>query len=364
MQELLTMNERNTVGIKLNNSSLFRNATIFFLLLSVSFSVSYWAMAKYDVYSDMSASDYQQYIKMSKLDFKDVHRRFQYRVLMPFLVYVVSQAGKRLGVVEYLSRYYEDVEQKSVQLYFGVINVISLALTGYLLFHFCGRMMFSEWESLVAALLFLCSFYVVTYYTTPLIDSLSSFFMMAGFYAVLQKSRWGIVLSLFFGCLTKETIFLIPILIVLVEHRIWSKQLFVCVPVILFYAVYVRMFPTQPIHDDVYIFGVLSDLGNVKRSVLGSIRSVNMYVVIEHMQTFLFVWVLFFYAIFRCAIPRFLKRSLWLVALPFIIPLVQNVGANARVSFYLFPIVLPVAVLGLKKILMVPGARTGVVHNG
>ncbi len=192
-------------------SRLREKVVVFMLFLSASFSISYWAIAKYDVYSDYRAcGDSQSYIKMSYHDCSGIQQRYRNRVLMPF---IVSLLNKHLKIGRYLSRYYEDVDKKMIQLNFGIVNILGITFTAFLLFYYCLYLKFSKWESLLGAFLFLTSFFVVNYFTVPMVDSLSAFFIMGGFYAVLRGSLVGLFLSFLLGVFTKDTTFMIMLLI-------------------------------------------------------------------------------------------------------------------------------------------------------
>ncbi|MBU0468038.1 MAG: hypothetical protein KJ736_03105 [Candidatus Omnitrophica bacterium] len=83
---------------------LAENIILILLFLSVSFNITYWAIAKYDVNTDMSAvSDAEFYIKMSQYDYQNVPYRYANRFLMPSVVSLVS---KCLNIENLLSRHY------------------------------------------------------------------------------------------------------------------------------------------------------------------------------------------------------------------------------------------------------------------
>jgi hypothetical protein len=236
---------------------LTKNIIVFCLFLSSAFSITYWAIAKYDVYKDYKAcGDAQEYIKMSKHDYSDVQRRYRYRIIMPYLV---SLLDKNLKISSFLSNYYEDVDNKMVQLNFGIINIFSLALTAYVLFYYCRAMGFSQWEGLTGGFLFLTSFFVVNYYTAPMVDSLSSLFIIWGFYSVLTNSLPGLFISFSLGVFTKETMFVIPLLILLTERRVVSKKILACVPATIAYIIFVLSLSSSFSRTDTYVFRSLID---------------------------------------------------------------------------------------------------------
>ncbi|MDD5254594.1 MAG: hypothetical protein PHR11_00890, partial [Candidatus Omnitrophica bacterium] len=277
----------------------------------------------------------------------------RYRILMPSLVSFLNQ---NLKIGSFLGAYYEDVDKKSVQLNFGMINVLALAFTAFMLFHYCLRLGFSKWEGLIGSCLFLTSFFVVTYYTVPMVDSLASFFLMAGFLAELAGSHLWIFVSLLLGLFTKETALVIVPLIMLTERRFFSKKLLACLPAAAIYAVFIMYLSPLIEKNDLYIFRIVFDPVLLKKYVLNGFREFTLYSVIEYLQTFMFLWFLALYALVRLKgkIPVFIRRSSWLFLLIFIVPFIVGCAAVGRVAFYLFPIAIPLALTALKNIL-VPG---------
>lgn len=323
---------------------------IFLLLLSASFSISYWAIAKYDLQGDYRGAcggDAKNYINMSKHDYADVEQRYRYRVLMPFLV---SLLNDHLKIKDFLSKNFEDVDKKMMQLNFGIVNIFGIAFTAFLFFYYCLYLKFSKWEGLAGSFLYLTSFFVVTYYTIPLVDSLSAFFIMAGFYAVLKGSLLGLFLSFLLGVFTKETSFVILPLIILAERRFFSKKLLVCLPGIIAYAIFVISLKDTKFNRAGFYF--FKDIINIVNGqyLQASIERFKLYTLIENIQIFMFIWVLFIYALFKCKKPDFLKRVSWLLLLPLTTPLLGG-DVIGRVVFYFFPIVIPLGMLALRDIL-------------
>ena len=286
-----------------------------------------------------------------RFEFDGVAQRFQYRILMPSLVHGVAELTERMGVARFLSNYFEGVDEKMVQLNFGIVNVMALSGTAFVLFYYCGRLGFSKWESLVGAFLYLTSFFVVNYFSITLVDSLSCFFLMTGFYAVVGRSPGGLFLSLIFGALSKETIFVLVLVVLISERKLCSRMLIVCVLAVILYGLYIVFFPIKTVDDGVYIFSVIFNPQTIQKSLSTFLQFFNLYSVLEYIEVFSFLWVLFIYALLKCRMPLFLTRTAWLLLLPVLMTPLQSVGANGRVTFYLFPIVIPCALYALGNIL-------------
>ena len=344
MQEKQVKMPSSDIQVK---SKLSEKIVIFMLLLSAAFSITYWAIAKYDVYSDYKAcGDAQSYIEMSKHNYQNIQQRYRNRILMPA---IVSFLNDHLKIEPFLRRYYEDVDKKIIQLNFGIVNIFALTLTAFTFFYYCLHFGFSKWESLVGSFLYLTSFFVVNYYTVPMVDSLSTFFIMGGFYAVLRGSVVGLFLSFLLGVFTKETTFIILPLILLVERRVFSKKLLVCMPGVIAYAIFAgNVQKTIGRDGGFYLF---RDIFNIIQGkfLSDAFEWFSLYTFIEYIQVFMFLWILFFYALFRCRKPMFLKRSCWLLLAPLVTPFLGT-AAVGRVVFYLFPIVIPFALLAIRDI--------------
>lgn len=330
---------------KISKTGLIEKTCILLLFLSVSFSICYWAIAKYDVNTDYAAcGDAQSYIKMSQMNYENVRKPFRYRILMPSLVYILN---KNLNLDSFLNKYYENVENKKIQLNFGIINILSLTFAGFLLFYYCLHLGFNKWEGLAGAFLFFTSFFVVNYYSVPMVDSMAAFFIIACFYALLKNSMPGLMLAFLFGVFAKETTFIVIPLIVIEERRIFSRKLLYCLPGIILYSIFVNVFRYS---EGWTISKVLLDFDYFFQYASSFFRTLNLYFLIEAIQTFMFLWVLFLYAFFKCTKPVFIRRALWLLIFPIIAAPIAGTPVVGRVAFFLFPIVIPCALLALRKI--------------
>ena len=149
------------------------------------------------------------------------------------------------------------------------------------------------------------------------------------------------------GVFTKEATFLVIPLIMLVKKNIFSKELFICLPGALLYIIFVTLFKS-PLGDNV--FSIASDPSRLKEFLGSYVTNLSLYGLIEAIQTFMFLWVLALIAIFKCKVPLFLKRSLWLFILPFVTAPIVGIPFVGRVTFYLFPVVIPLSLFALKDI--------------
>lgn len=327
--------------------NVLKHLTLICLYFSVSFNVTYWAIAKYDVYSNLHAvGDAESYINMSHGDFEGVGRPYCYRVLMPA---VVSFLNDNFEPVDFLSRYYDDVERKMIQLNFGLVNIFILTFMGFLFHVFCLELGFSDWEAVTGVLLFFTSFFTVNYYTVPLVDSMACFFVLVSVYAIWRGSLFWLALGFLLGMLTKESTLVVLLIILLDKRALIPHRLLACLPGLVLYFSLVVMFPVSVGQS---IFTIMSDPVQLSDSVFRGLSEVNLYTFIENTQMYMFLWVLFFYGLLSVDIHPFIKSKLWLLVLPFVVPFFVKSAAVSRVGFYLFPFVIPVALSGLRKIFL------------
>lgn len=329
------------------NKNFIEKICILLLFLSISFSICYWAMAKYDVYTDLDSSDAGAYIKMSNGQFEGAPRRFRYRFLVPA---TVSFLNKHLRLETFLSKYYRDIDKKTIQLNFGLVNMCGIAMTAYVFFFYLIRLGFTRWESIAGSFLFLTSFFVVNYYPIPIVDSWSVFFLIWGFYSILANSNIGLFLSFLIGIFTKETTFVLILLVMLQDKHFFTKKLLLFLPAVILYIFYIRHINGLTSDRGLYIFTTIWNFDSTLALIKNSLREFNFYTLIENTQTFMFLWVLFLYGLFKCKKPVFIKRSLWLLSLIIIMAPLVGCASVGRVAFYLFPVIIPVSLLALRKV--------------
>lgn len=327
-------------------NKFIKNACLLLLFLSVAFNITYWAMAKYNVFEDLKASgDAAHYINMSEEDYSHVFRRYFNRFLAPA---IVSMLNRHLEFPQALVSNYEDIDKKMIQLNFGIVNIIFLAGTAFLFFYYLKDLKFSEWEALTGCLLFFTSFFVVTYYTTPLVDAAGCFFFMACVYAVYKNNLLWLAVSFLLGMLTKETTLLIFIVIFINDRNIFSKKLLVCLPALIPYFLLVNVGHGLPGSNDFHAMVSFSSYGEF---FTYAFKDYTLYRFIELTQVYMFLWVLLLYAVFKCKKPEFIRYQAWVIVVPMAIELFIGSALAGRIAFYTFPFMIPLAMLALREIL-------------
>ncbi|MBF0478521.1 MAG: hypothetical protein HQL26_03475 [Candidatus Omnitrophica bacterium] len=321
---------------------------VFLLFLSATASIAYWAIAKYNVTEDFRAvNDAKNYIQMSHGHYEGVELRYAKRFLMPEMVGFLN---RHLNINSFLSRHYEQVDRKMIQLNFGLINIVFVTLTVFLFYLFCKNLGFAEFESLFAGFLFLTSFHVVTNFMLPLVDSAGCFFVMACLYAIKKEKLFWLALLFLFGVMAKESTFVVVLMILLTENRGKLSKLCACLPGFIGYALIIAPYSSKA--GGANVLQILTNFDLLKGAVSDGVHSISVFTLIETVQIFMILWILFVYALVKCDIPVFLKRQSWLMILPFIMPFAVGESSVGRVAFYLFPVLIPIALMGIKKILL------------
>ncbi|MBF0531684.1 MAG: hypothetical protein HQL23_01140 [Candidatus Omnitrophica bacterium] len=324
-------------------SNWIRQMILAVFFLGTAFNITYWAIAKYDFKNDMktAVTDASRYLKMSHGDFSGVERRYARRVMVPSLVLFLRN---QFPVSRFIPGEYVDIAAKMDQLYFGIINILALAGTAFLLSRFCQQLGCSPLEGVIAGLIFLTSFFVVTYYTVPLVDALTAFCLMGCYYALLRRRLLWLSLFFLIGILTKEAIFLILFAIVLDQRKLCSAPLFVCLPWVIFYFGFFYTSAADA-HDVTFFFS------NLRQLLAGGLAAFRPFALIEALEVFMAVWFLAIYALRKCPVPDFIRRQQWILVFPFVFPFFVGEASLGRIAFYVFPIMIFLAVLALRDIL-------------
>lgn len=325
---------------------IIKNFCLFFLFLSVAFNVTYWAMAKYDVMGDLKAvGDAQFYIKMSQGDFHDIPARYVKRWLMPAMV---ESLNRHFRIEAFLSRHYEINPQKIMSMNFTLVNIIFLTGTALILFYYLKGLGFVEYESLIGAFLFFTSFFVVNYYSVPLVDSMGMFFVVAGIWAIMKKQIFWLTVIFILGVFAKETIFVLIPVVFLEERKGLPRMLPAFLPGALLYIAWGIAYGHAN-GDNVFTIVTHPDL--LRGSLMLAKSELSLYTLIEHVQTFMFLWILFLIGIFYWKkVPEFPRKQVPLMILPFVVPFLVKSAAVGHVAFYLFPIVVPFVLMTLREI--------------
>ena len=319
---------------------------VFLLCLSASASIVYFPITKYDLYDSATGGkhgDVSQYVKMYQgIPLSNIRKPFCYRILTPFLARLVPSVPDSIG------QFYEITPEKIIQLKFGIINLLGLAITSFLLFVFCGSLSFSDNESLFGSYLFLTSFFVVNYGGVPLVDALAYCFLLLGILSAMKNWQTLLFFSSALGMFAKETTALLPLWILLLPDSMASRfrKVLLCLPgIVLYLVVRFALFPT----DFGYHYGFHAAVQSLKLTLIPS--AYWLYYAFDGGLSFGLLWVLGLHGwiLIRREKNNPLYRLSFIVPVILVIPffIFSNIG---RIWFLAFPVVIPLSLLSLRSI--------------
>lgn len=330
-----------------NNSKNWyaENIFVFLLFLSVSFSVVYSQITRFDL-SDSAFGgtdgDIKQYIKIfSGESLETIPKPFRYRILTPVLARFLPFLPKSVAV------FYEVDDEKVVKFKFGIVNALFLCFSALYLYKFCRYLAFSYELSLLGGLFFLCSFYVVNYAGMPLVDASAYFIIMASLYAIVKGQNIRFFFLFTLGLFAKETTLLIFIAVFLIvvgkKEKLIKSAL--CFPGLSAYAVF--RFILYPANIG-YTYSINKAIQGLKILIIPS--DFLIYMAIDGGLAFGFLWIFAahgYYCIHKNRghlLIRLLPLFWLIVLLPFLLR--TNIG---RIWFLSFPIVIPLVLSSIKR---------------
>ena len=321
-----------------------RMLVVAMLCLTASISIVYFPITKYDMYDPATggtSGDVAQYVRMYQgVPLSEIPKPYRYRVLTPYLARLVPE------LPHLVTQYFEIDSEKIIKFKFGIINMIGLAATGFLLFLLCSSLRFSDMESILASYLFFTSFFVVNYGGVPLVDAFAYFFLILGILAALKNWDLLLFLSVGLGMFEKETTVLILIAVILMRDPLKSKlkKIFLCLPGILAYVVFrLIILPT----DVGFNYSFSSALDGILNAMIPN--KYWIYIAIDNGLSFGAIWILAFHGLFiiRREKDNPLFRLSLLVPIVFIIPFL--IGSNyGRILFLAFPVIIPLSIVSLR----------------
>jgi len=322
-------------------------AALALVFLWAAAGLVYPPVTKYDLYDPGLGGregDVGQYVRIYQgVPLQQIVRPFRYRVLTPWMARLVPAAPQSL------LRYFDMSEEKEVKYHFGIVNLVALAVAGFLLVMLCESLGFGTRDGLLAAFLYYTSFPVINTGGTPMVDAWAHAFLLLGLVAVLRGAHpWLFVASLF-GMLAKETtLLLVPAVLILHEPaRSKATKLLALLPGVLVYAVFrFVLYPGG--------YGAPSDTATALSNLVYRLNHgpYLWWILFDGGTAFGLLWPLAAYGAWslRGASRDPLLRLAWLVPAVLLVPFL--IGSNiGRIWFYAFPAVIPLAVAGLRRLL-------------
>jgi hypothetical protein len=304
--------------------------------------VCYAPITKYELYDSgpgVVASDIAFYVAMYQgKPLQDVERPYRYRVGTPWLAAQVPFLPDFLA-----SRYTIDAD-KVIKFKFAVANMGLLVLTAMALWLWVPKLGFSPREALLTGLLFFGCFHVVVNAGTAMVEAGAYAGLAVGLLAAFGGPAWSFGLAFAVGLFFKETaLLLLPAVALAFEGPRRWRLLAWAIPGLGVYTWFrLVAYPGGA--------GPQYSLDLAQRS-LGYLVSPSFaaYVLVEFVLCFGPLWLLAGKGWRQTApghpLRRLMPMALLAVAAPFALHTVYG-----RVFFLSFPVVLPLAVLGLREL--------------
>jgi len=304
----------------------------FLILISVSFciifSIVIFGKLFIHPFLDFINSDDKAYFKMAENIFEPVDAPWTYRILTPFLVYLLP-FDTLIGFI--------------------IVNLSSLFATSILFFYYLKKLEFSFGICLVGVLFFLLNpITIFLIYAICFADLLLFFFFLLAFYALLCKNDLLFMISVTVGVTNKEIILITLILFFLYKFEEENKKFFSVIkstilislpPIAVFFLIRLLYNVDSGYFSIDTIFNVLSiHLSDFKTNIFW--HPYRFYLV------FGILWLISLLN-FKKINNKFLKKSLYLIPFVFLQALIA-IGYS-RLFFIAFPIIIPISLYTFKE---------------
>ena len=266
-----------------------------------------------------------------------------YRLLTPALAALVPEAPLRR-----LTTQREVRPEWLAAVRFSLVNAAFLVLTAAALQRLMLGLGFAFPAALLGTLLFFTAHPVVQSGSFPMVDAGSWCALAVGAMLVLERRALLLALAFAVGMFAKETLVLLLPLTVLAptSWRERARLLAATVPGLAAYLAFRFWISPDPAES----YSRLSDLASHPSMPLGWVASVGTSParLVDLLASFGLLWVPAIAALRRRDTPAVLRR--WALLVPILLALIVLAYWNlGRVLFYAFPVVIPLAVLGLER---------------
>jgi hypothetical protein len=313
-------------------------ALMLFAAIAGSLAWNNWRRAAYTTEPFMHGDALSYVALMRSTDPAAIVAPFRYRLLTPFLA--------RLAPVPpawTLTETRQLTADQIAVMKFAMVNAVGLTVAALFLFLVLGQFGFGALESLLGSLLFLLCHLPSAGSLDPLVDAWGYACLAAGLWGLLTR-RWGLVAAAFaIGLFNKETIALLPIAALLLGG--WSRReraiLAGCfVPAAILYGLFRFV-----------AFPVVAPLNPVAwyPAWAGRLLSISGAVIVPKalFASFGVLWIPAAAGWRMVEKESPLARLRPLAAIVFVAPLVLIKGP-AHSWFYMFPVVIPLALLAMR----------------
>ncbi len=315
---------------------------IFMLCVTASYSIVYSNVQNVSSLDAEGLLDAQIYLAMYKGE--TVQRYEHCRILTPFLAKVLPDIPKRLFDER---RKISDFWMAKIK--FGVVNFCFLAATGMLFFYFLKDLGYASWESLVGCFLFYSARPVMQCAGLPMVEASAYFFLILCFYAIISQDVLLFFIGFSAGLFAKESVLLVIPAILLSGIPCKSKMLFAAIPAITLYSFFrAGSVPYEP-------FVAMNIFSTIQYQFSDNLLHFNK--LLDLFSSFGLLWLPVLLAWTGRKLPWPLERWKWLILIMLLITLFFGLNLG-RALFMVFPIVIPLALFGLRDLFPKGDAKT------
>ena len=310
------------------------------IVSTLAISIAYSAILSYDPETSSAADARNYYLPMYFGE--DPIANYEHsvrRVLVPFLARSLPDLPAQLFTP---GRPFDDQFNAIVK--FAVVNLVFMVMTGCVVYYLVRSFEGVPRElGLMASLVYLGLPTVVTMGGIPLVDTGYLFFFGLSALAIKRNNPVLLAVSVLLGVLAKELVFLVLVLVLLAPYSIRNRLRFLIasLPAGLAYGFLTTVITPPSIAS--YTIG---------KSLVSLKYAISPNGIIRIFLAFGPVWVLAILGLVKYKPPLVLKRWVWFV--PFIFFSIPLTGVTnlSRHLMILYPVIIPLAIIGLKGILI------------
>ena len=308
------------------------------IVLLFGLSFAYTSVQTFDPAQPLGYTDTKDYLEM-------YHGRpgtgiRGYRVLVPSLARALSILPAPSSAVFRSLRNPESI----AVMHFAVVNLAFLLLSCLALYYLQRGFAFTRIQAMGGTILFLGCTYVVRAITLPMTESAFYSFFLLGLIAIRKSKPWLLCVAFAAGMLAKELMILVVPFIFLTRLS-WRRRSWLLISLVPGMMVYMglRVVITPSVPDPYAggrFFLMTSDyLLNIMR----------FNTLAQLFMAFSALWLPSLYALARCKVPADLRRWVWFAPIVLAGMLINGAYNFGRSSFVTFPVIIPLAVIGLSE---------------
>jgi hypothetical protein len=307
---------------------------VFIIVFSISFAIVHTSINTLSESSVGGLNDSYSYV--DAYYGKQVIGHWRYRIVTIELARLVPVDVERL-----LQR--DPTPYRRAHIHFAVVNLGFLTLTGLLLFAYARHLVGYIELAILAPIIYLTSRTNLQSAGAPMVDPGAFFFLLLGTWAILRCKAVWLLIAMLFGIFTKETTLLLWPLLWLADHLGVRQKLFLSALLIpgtlAFLTFRFILYPDS-------IGASFFNLERVGNSIEQLRRMFTFNGLIDTVSSFSLFWVPAIFTVLRLPYPSILGRWLWFIVL--LLAMILFLGGNyGRILFMAFPVVIPLALLGI-----------------